>query len=466
MIELKEKTLQSFLYKAIDKAASFQKQQLVSWTKEIGAVPLLDVFHRAKNSGKNRIFWMNSTNDFSIVGIGTAHHIVAEENRFEQLQKQWQELLEEAMIHDPFHDVGTGLVSLGGMSFDPDKESSGLWDKYPTSQLTIPEMMVVHHKDKWYVTMNRFVRADEKMDSLLDEIQQLEDMLQGPSMNERSFQKIVTKKEIEPTEWKQSVQTAVDAIKQNEAKKIVLAREMRIQLNEDANIAWMLKRLIETQPNSYVFAFEHDDNCFIGATPERLVYIENDKLLSTCLAGTAPRGKTQEEDEQIAKNLFQDPKNREEHDYVVQMIKNSIENYCEDITIPSEPIVYPLRNLQHLYTPVTAKLKGNGSVFDIIEKLHPTPALGGVPREKALAFIRKEESLDRGWYGAPIGWLDSNHNSEFAVAIRSGLVQKDEVSLFAGCGVMRDSDPEMEYEETGVKFLPMLNIMEDTDESY
>src|SRR5690625_4471198 len=192
MIELKEKTLQSFLYKAIDKAASFQKQQLVSWTKEIGAVPLVGVFHRAKNSGKNRIFWMNTTNDFSIVGIGTAHHIVAEENRFEQLQKQWQELLEEAMIHDPFHDVGTGLVSLGGMSFDPDKESSGLWDKYPTSQLTIPEMMVVHHKDKWYVTMNRFVRADEKMDSLLDEIQQLEDMLQGPSMNERSFQKIVT----------------------------------------------------------------------------------------------------------------------------------------------------------------------------------------------------------------------------------------------------------------------------------
>src|SRR5699024_1519296 len=96
--------------------------------------------------------------------------------------------------------------------------------------------------------------------------------------------------------------------------------------------------------------------------------------------------------------------------------------------------------------------------FDLIKTLHPTPALGGVPTNKALQFIRAEEPFDRGWYGAPIGWLDGAGNSEFAVAIRSGLIQKDEMSLFAGCGVMADSDPEEEYEETAVKFLPMLSI--------
>src|SRR5699024_6701004 len=119
------------------------------------------------------------------------------------------------------------------------------------------------------------------------------------------------------------------------------------------------------QPNSYIFAFEHGEDCFIGATPERLVRVEGAKLLSTCLAGTAPRGNTKEADEKIAKDLLLDHKNREEHEYVVQMIKQSIEKYCDKIDIPKEPVVYPLRNLQHLYTPVKAKLKADYSVFDI-----------------------------------------------------------------------------------------------------
>jgi len=148
------------------------------------------------------------------------------------------------------------------------------------------------------------------------------------------------------------------------------------------------------------------------------------------------------------------------------MIRNSIENYCSDVQIPKEPIIYPLKNLQHLYTPVTATLKNGQSIFDIIKQLHPTPALGGVPREKSLAFIRDHELLDRGWYGSPVGWLDSNQNAEFAVAIRSGLIQGDEASLFAGCGIMKDSDPEAEYEETNIKFLPMLSVLEEHHESY
>src|SRR5699024_1509718 len=106
------------------------------------------------------------------------------------------------------------------------------------------------------------------------------------------------------------------------------------------------------------------------------------------------------------------------------------------------------------------------SVFDVMKTLHPTPALGGAPKERALDFIREEEELDRGWHGAPVGWLDSNQNSELAVAIRSALVQQAEATLFAGCGIMSDSGAEMEYEETNEKSLPMLNELEDNDESY
>ena len=467
MIDTKEMTLKHLLYKAQEAAVSVQTAQLVSWTKKIPTTNLLEVFRAAKQLNKDRIFWTNSTNDFSLIGIGSVHKIVAFDDRFHQVEQDWNQLVEGAMIHNEYNVSGTGLVALGGMSFDPLRERSELWEKYPPSQLTIPEIVFAQHKEDYYMTWNRLVEQTDNVEEMVHEMDSIEDTLrQTVSTTTTSKQTIMHKHVVAPEHWKQTVQRAVNEIKANRAKKIVLARELRITLNQQANIPEMLRHLLRTQPNSYIFAFEHGDNCFIGATPERLVQVEGEQLLSTCLAGTAPRGKTEEADEQMAKELLEDPKNREEHEYVVQMIKRSIEPSCEDIEIPKEPVIYPLRNLQHLYTPVKATLKDGYSVFDLIEKLHPTPALGGVPRDTALAFMREHEWLDRGWYGAPIGWVDSNKHSEFAVALRSGLVQADEVSLFAGCGVMRDSDPDMEFEETKMKFLPMLQIMEASDESY
>ncbi len=468
MIDMKEMTLKHLLYKVQDMAMSLQMKQLFSWTKQISPIDLLDVFLAAKQTNKDRTFWTNSDNDFSIVGIGCVHKIVAHDNRFSQIEEQWNALLEQAVVHNEYKVAGTGLVSVGGMSFDPLRERSELWDKYPPSQLTIPEVVIVHYQGAYYMTYNGYMQPEHDVATYLQDIMQIEALLlHHETLEKAPVAQIVGTHVVAPEHWKQTVVQAVEEIKANRAKKIVLAREMRLTLDRQANITDMLRKLLATQPNSYVFAFEHGDNCFIGATPERLIQVDGEELLSTCLAGTAPRGTTTESDEKIAREeLLDDPKNREEHEYVVQMIKQSIEDSCEYIDIPEEPIIYPLRNLQHLYTPVKARLKAGASVFDLIEKLHPTPALGGVPRDTALAFMREHEKLDRGWYGSPIGWLDSNEKSEFAVALRSGLVQANEVSLFAGCGIMRDSDPEMEFEETKMKFLPMLQVLEDNDESY
>src|SRR5699024_6228335 len=163
----------------------------------------------------------------------------------------------------------------------------------------------------------------------------------------------------------------------------------------------------------------------------------------------------------LANDLLRDEKNLEEHDYVVQMIKDSIASYCVDIHIPEAPVIYPLQNLQHLYTPVKATLKEPYDVFDLIKNLHPTPALGGVPRQNAFRITAEKGLIDRAWYVSPVGWLDSMSDFDFAVAIQSGLVHNDEVNLFDGCGFMRDLDPETEFGELKVNFLPMLNVLED-----
>lgn len=462
---MKEITLTSFLHDAKDRAAEKGSKQLVSWTKKIEPLSMIDAFKQMEYSNLNRLFWANSKRDFILFGIGTEAKIIATDDRFQQLERKWSQLVDDALIYNRYDKEGTGLTALGGMSFDPLRERSDLWSNYPVSQLTIPSYLIVYKNNEYFLTVNRYVAEHDHIGHIVDEIKKIESKIRMEKNATTSMeQKIDLHIEKDPEGWKKSVQKAVDTIRRDQAKKIVLARELRLKLNNRVDIGRFVERLMDTQQQSYLFAYEQGDDCFVGASPERLVQIKGDALLSTCLAGTAPRGKNEQEDIQIANDeLLHDAKNREEHDHVVQMIKSSITPFCHEINIPNVPVVLTLRNLQHLYTPVTATLNDGVSVFDLIEVLHPTPALGGVPTDKALQFIREEEQFDRGWYGAPIGWLDYNGNSEFAVAIRSGLVRKDEMSLFAGCGVMADSDPEKEYDETAVKFLPMLTILEDDE---
>lgn len=459
MIEIKEDQIEYILKEAINKVKTNGDIQLVSVTKKISETDPLIVFETAKGTGKDRIFWTSTAEDFYIVGIGNAAEIIAKESRFSATEKQWDTLLHEAIIHNPYQVAGTGMLALGGMSFDPEREQSDLWKNYAPSQFVIPEYMLTKDNNTYYFTANISVKKDDHPIQLANELSRMEKQLIHTSVAIPEGTEIEVKKEIAPEDWKNSVRLATEKIKRNEAEKIVLARELRLKLTKNASISNVIERLIQAQSNSYVFAFEHGEDCFVGATPERLVKVEKSRLLSTCLAGTAPRGETEETDARISAQLLHDEKNREEHDFVVQMIRKAIESYCTGIEIPNEPVILPLKNLQHLYTPVTATLKDTYSIFDVIGKLHPTPALGGTPTKESLAFIREHEQLDRGWYGAPIGWLDSNQNGEFAVALRSGLIQGDEASLFAGCGVVRNSDIESEYEETNIKFLPMLSVL-------
>ena len=141
------------------------------------------------------------------------------------------------------------------------------------------------------------------------------------------------------------------------------------------------------------------------------------------------------------------------------MIKEVMKKYCDEINIPSEPILMKIRDIQHLYTPVSGTINPQYSLLRLVEDLHPTPALGGTPKEEAMAVIRKTEKMDRGYYAAPIGWIDYRGNGEFAVAIRSGLIVKNEALIYAGCGIVEDSQPEEEYKETKIKFRPMLRSL-------
>src|SRR5699024_9015978 len=468
MIETKTYHVEEQINQSLKQVNETNNVHLFSVTEQIDDIHMLNVFTHAKQMDEKRSYWSSTDDDFTIVGIGSAYELQATENHYDALQTEWMELLDRSFIHNPYHVSGTGIVALGGMTFDPKKKPTSLWNTFGVSLLHVPTYSIVQDQASFYLTVTCMIDQETNQADVSTLIDEAEGRIR--SLGEKSEPStqayMLEKKELGAEKWLDNVEKAIQFIREDRAKKIVLAREMRIQLSDTVQIGSMLEKLHALQTNCFIYAFDRGEDCFIGATPERLVRIEGEEMLSTCLAGTAPRGRTKEEDERIGSELLHDDKNLEEHAYVVQMITDAITPYCTDVKLAREPVLRPLKNLQHLYTPVTATIKNEFHIFDLIKSLHPTPALGGVPSEVALAFMREHEELDRGWYGAPIGWLDSNQHGEFAVWIRSALVQDDEVSLFAGCGIMRDSDPQDEFEETNIKFLPILSVLEDEHDTY
>jgi isochorismate synthase len=216
-----------------------------------------------------------------------------------------------------------------------------------------------------------------------------------------------------------------------------------------------MNRLAADYPGCTVFAVAHRDACFLGATPERLIALHDGTASTIALAGSVARGATPGQDAALAEQLVRSPKERSEHAIVVDALHEGLAQVCTRVVADARPRVEKLPNVQHLLTLVRGQVAPGVSLLDLVERLHPTPAIGGFPRQRALELIRAYEGLDRGWYGGPVGWLNRDGEGEFVVGIRSALVRGSSATLFAGCGIVADSNPEAEYRESNWKLRPM-----------
>lgn len=310
--------------------------------------------------------------------------------------------------------------------------------------------VVVNRTDDSAEIMNRVIKI--QMAFLNDEGRGEE-----PSFPVKHF----TIDEMGPDRWKRLVSQATEEIRGSRLEKVVLARQIHIQAQETFSISNALRVFRQTQKGCFHFAVSRGRSCFLGATPERLVEVRDDWVRAACLASSIGRGRDIMEDKALGEYLLNDPKSRAEHAFVVRVLKDAFSQACHEVDIPDAPVLMKLKDIQHLYTPVSGRLKTGESILKLVSRLHPTPAVGGFPREAAVALIRDHEQLDRGWYAAPVGWMDEQGSGEFAVALRSGLLREREGWLFAGCGIVADSDPESEFEESCWKLRPMLNALEE-----
>ena len=245
------------------------------------------------------------------------------------------------------------------------------------------------------------------------------------------------------------------AVRGGALEKVVVARAVGWRPPRPPDAVDALRRLAARYPDCHLFAVARGRRVFLGASPERLVRVDGRTVRATSLAGSIARGATVALDGRQGAALMASSKDREEHAIVVRALTAALAELCDDVAAPAAPVLLTMPDVHHLYTPVTARLRDGVALLDVVARLHPTPAVGGAPREDALAFIRDHEGWDRGWYAAPVGWMDAGGDGEFAVALRSALLDGEEATLFAGCGIMGDSEPEAEYAESELKLRAM-----------
>lgn len=249
--------------------------------------------------------------------------------------------------------------------------------------------------------------------------------------------------EDDPAIWHRQVEAIRRAIVRQRCEKVVAARSCTLTLEAEVEPAAVLGRLGDSYPGCFRFAFRRGDASFVGATPERLIRRVGDRVDSEALAGTAAVGD--------AGALLASAKDRGEQAPVVHAIRDTLSPMCRELEVPDEPEVRALPGVLHLSTRIRGRLAQPAHVLDLVRALHPTPAVGGFPAVEALAWIAEHEPEGRGWYAAPVGWFDACGDGEWAVAIRSGVLRRNRAYLFAGAGIVRDSDPAAELAETRLK---------------
>ncbi len=255
--------------------------------------------------------------------------------------------------------------------------------------------------------------------------------------------------------WKSAVAHIAHEVRKGAVEKVVLARAVGISARQPIPVTPTLDRLRREYPHCTVFAVGAGGRTFLGATPERLVSLKVTEVRVSSIAGSRPRSADPSEDRWLGEDLLRSSKDRDEHAVVTRALAASLREECSHVRVPPAPVLLQMSNVQHLYTPLTGFAAEGQTVLHFVERLHPTPAVGGAPRAEALRLIRAHERLDRGWYAGPVGWMDVHGQGEFVVAIRSALLDGSEATMFAGCGIVGGSDPDAEYAESQLKLEPV-----------
>lgn len=412
--------------------------------------------------GSERIFW-ESADGITFVGFGIAAEISAwGAERFKTIRRKAIDLFTNVVIAGDDTPLAQPRL-FGGFSFSSEFITENVWAQFAPAYFVLPHYQFVAKDGEAWLTINIQIASGE-----LFETEPLQAALEAQL--ERLRQPILEHDDpphltdinypMSFEAWSRIITDATDRMKHDDLSKVVLSRVCELRFDQSVDIDHALDYLHDNYTGCYRFLFEPIPGLgFFGASPELLINVQDSTARTMALAGSIKRGDTPEADAQLADQLLNDPKERSEHGIVVDSLRERLHPLAESLDAPHTPVTLKLANIQHLYTPFSVNLKDEIGVLPLVERLHPTPALGGQPSELALDYIQHAEPVPRGWYAAPIGWIDHRLDGAFAVAIRSAVAQNERVWLYAGAGIVAESIPQKEWDETALKFKPILNAL-------
>lgn len=458
---LMSETVRSPLAEPLHRSAGQATSTLLSYTVPWPHRSLLAFLHQAGHAP--RVYWEHDQLDIGWAGYGAAVTLEAhDQGRFDSIQCQARRLFERAILLPHRVPAGVGPRLFGGFAFCAQGRPPGLWSAFPAACFVLPRYQLTHLHGRAWLTVNQILPPEAFVPPILEQLRaDIRRLPTAPSLNGTTGQLRLRAEDLTaPATWRQAVAEATQRIQAGSLAKVVLARARRLQADQPIAPLEVLARLRQQYPHCYRFLFEPaPGHAFYGATPELLAEVTGSKLRTVALAGSIGRGQTGPEDEALGRQLLANPKERHEHALVVEAVQESLQPLVSHLAIAAQPSLLKLSNIQHLQTEISGHLNGQPGILPVVAALHPTPALGGRPRALALQLLEQTEPVARGWYGAPLGWLDPDLNGMFAVAIRSAVSVGREALLYAGAGIVADSVPEKEWQETQLKFKPLMEAL-------
>jgi menaquinone-specific isochorismate synthase len=350
---------------------------------------------------------------------------------------------------------------LGGIKFAPNEKNT-IWNDFADSDWFIPKYLFLMQNNNYFLIYNFLLDPKSSLNlemfvespfnliqrSKDKKISDVQDIYDEPNLDDTD----------DKNQWLKKVNEGLQQVANGKVEKIVLSRQVELSLQDTPILSNLLNKLSSKYPRCFIFAYKNNESTFFGASPERLAKFSNGYIEADALAGSTPRGNTKDEDDNLADELLNSKKNLAEQNAVVRFIANSFSTFAEDINYDQVPKILKLPNIQHLWTPIKAKLKTDEIIFALLKEIHPTPAICGVPWDASLDLILEIENHTRGLFAGVVGWFNFDQEGEFAVAIRSALIKQKNVYAYAGCGIIEGSDPFAEYEETKLKLNPILSL--------
>ncbi len=416
----------------------------------------------AKEKKNKFLYWRKPSEDFAFLALSSILELTGENNKL--LIEEVDNVKTNLMSNLPDFDEKRFPLIVGGVKFNelPNSED---WGDFKYHDWFLPRANFILINGRYFVIINSL--PNELFPEVKDEIGEILDIafskVSVKNSDKSKTPKIRKNGNHDKIVWEKRITEALRLILNDELDKIVISRFVNHTLDVEPDYHGILSELSSSFPYCTIFGFHSGNSFFFGATPETLFTVYNSELETDALAGSIERGKNIYEDDILANELLSSDKNLREHKKVVDFLISRLEKHSVTIIYKDTPKIRKLRNIQHLWTPISAKLKKNINLLSILYDIHPTPAVCGSPQEVAFEKIPHIENFERGLFTGVIGWFNFTDVGDFSVAIRSGLIKGKELNAYAGCGIVNGSNSDEEFLETKLKLQPVLSLFEEDE---